>query len=162
ERGRYSRIGSTEERSADVRVVASSNRDLYAMVQAGTFREDLYFRLDHFSIRVPPLRERPEDIVVLAAEFLRAFATRYWRAAPRARPPRRPRPAGLAAAAHRLHVAGQRPRAQEPDRAVGPAHPRRRSRSHGAAPDAAPGARASGSDQDPDRNRDGRGGERGH
>jgi DNA-binding NtrC family response regulator len=74
---RYMRVGGKKERPANVRVVAASTRDLEAMVKAGQFREDLYYRLNIFSIRLPPLRERAEDIPVLAAEFLREFAERY-------------------------------------------------------------------------------------
>ncbi len=74
---RYSRVGGRKERTANVRVVAASNRDLEAMVHGGQFREDLYYRLNILTIRLPPLRERGEDIPVLAAELLREFATKY-------------------------------------------------------------------------------------
>jgi len=63
-------IGSTEARSIDVRVIAASNRDLLDEVKQGRFREDLYYRLSVFPILVPPLRERPSDIVPLAEYFL--------------------------------------------------------------------------------------------
>jgi len=63
-------VGSDRVHHVDVRVLASTHRDLPAMVKEGTFREDLYFRLDVLSVRVPPLRERPEDIPALAAHFL--------------------------------------------------------------------------------------------
>ncbi len=64
------RIGSTTMRKVDVRVVAASNRDLMSLVAAGNFREDLFYRLNEYSIVVPPLRERREDLVFLAQRFL--------------------------------------------------------------------------------------------
>ncbi len=63
-------VGSDRVHHVDVRVLASTHRDLPAMIKEGTFREDLYFRLNVLSVRVPPLRERPEDIPALAAHFL--------------------------------------------------------------------------------------------
>ncbi len=63
-------VGSDRVHHVDVRVIASTHRDLPAMVKEGKFREDLYFRLDVLSVVVPPLRERPEDIPALAAHFL--------------------------------------------------------------------------------------------
>jgi len=65
------RIGDSRERSVDVRLVAATHRDLEAMVRAGTFREDLWYRLNVAVIRVPPLRERKEDLELLASHFLR-------------------------------------------------------------------------------------------
>ncbi|MGZ6099221.1 MAG: sigma-54-dependent transcriptional regulator [Myxococcaceae bacterium] len=66
----YVPLGSTQERTASVRVIAATNRDLKGAVTAGTFREDLYYRLNVFSIVVPPLRERADDILPLAGQFL--------------------------------------------------------------------------------------------
>ncbi len=70
----YRRVGGTVDLIMDVRVIASTNRDLAAMVEEGTFREDLYYRLNVLSIQVPPLRERPEDIPAIATHFLALFA----------------------------------------------------------------------------------------
>jgi len=63
------RVGEDAPTKVDVRLIVATNRDLYAMVKAGTFREDLLYRLDVIKIRIPPLRERPEDIPVLADHF---------------------------------------------------------------------------------------------
>jgi DNA-binding NtrC family response regulator len=73
----FTRVGGKKEQPAHVRVVAASNRDLGELVKAGQFREDLYYRLNIFCIRLPPLRERSEDIPVLAGELLREFAAKY-------------------------------------------------------------------------------------
>jgi len=66
----FQRLGGTRVLKADVRVVAATNRDLRAAVLDRSFREDLYYRLQVFEIRLPPLRDRPEDILPLAEEFL--------------------------------------------------------------------------------------------
>lgn len=70
-------LGSTRSIPIDVQIVAATNRNLKEMVRAGSFREDLYYRLNVIPIHVPPLRERPEDIAVLALHFLRQFNQRY-------------------------------------------------------------------------------------
>ena len=68
--GTYQRVGEDRERSVDVRVIAATNRVLKEEVGKGRFREDLFFRLNVFPIRVPPLRERKDDIPLLAQHFL--------------------------------------------------------------------------------------------
>jgi transcriptional regulator with GAF, ATPase, and Fis domain len=68
-------IGANHEKKVDVRIVAATNRNLEKEVAEGRFREDLYYRLNVFPIRVPPLRERREDIPVLAEHFLKRYAT---------------------------------------------------------------------------------------
>ncbi len=73
---RFCRVGGEREITADVRVVAATNRDLKQMATEGLFREDLYYRLNVFDIALPPLRERKEDIPDLVAFFLQRFSTR--------------------------------------------------------------------------------------
>jgi DNA-binding NtrC family response regulator len=72
ETGRFERLGSNRERQVKVRVLSATNADIGAMIRAGTFREDLYYRLNVIELRLPPLAERPGDIVPLAEHFLGA------------------------------------------------------------------------------------------
>lgn len=73
---RFERVGESRTRVADVRVVAATNRDLESAVRDGHFREDLLYRLNVIEIEVPALRDRPEDVVALAQNFLAFFASR--------------------------------------------------------------------------------------
>ncbi|MFM2138886.1 MAG: hypothetical protein RJA57_1193, partial [Bacteroidota bacterium] len=77
ETGEYIRVGSSKVQKTNVRVIAATNRDLLQLVQAGKFREDLYYRLSTVPIRVPALHDRPEDIHLLFRKFASDFATRY-------------------------------------------------------------------------------------
>ena len=77
ETGEFERVGSSKTRKVDVRILSATNSDLGAEVAAGRFREDLLFRLNTIEIRLPPLRERREDMPLLAAHFLRQYAQRY-------------------------------------------------------------------------------------
>lgn len=69
----FEKVGASEPISVDVRIVAATNRNLEQMLADGTFRQDLYFRLNVLPLHVPPLRQRPEDIMVLAEHFLKRF-----------------------------------------------------------------------------------------
>ncbi len=70
ETGRFERLGSNKERQVSVRVISATNADLPAMIRAGSFREDLFYRLNVIELRLPPLAERPGDILPLAQHFL--------------------------------------------------------------------------------------------
>ena len=78
----YEALGSSSARRVDVRVVSSTNRDLVDMVSKGSFREDLFYRLNLIALRVPALRERPGDIPLLASHFLEGAARRFARTRP--------------------------------------------------------------------------------
>ena len=77
ESGEFIRVGSSKVQKTDVRVITATNRDLLNHVQQGKFREDLYYRLNTVPIRVPSLRDRKEDIIVLFRKFAVDFAERY-------------------------------------------------------------------------------------
>jgi formate hydrogenlyase transcriptional activator len=74
--GEFERLGSTRTKKVDVRLIAATNRDLDRMIEERQFRSDLYYRLNVFPIRVPPLRERPEDIPLLVRYFGQKYARR--------------------------------------------------------------------------------------
>jgi two-component system response regulator PilR (NtrC family) len=77
----FRRVGGTEDIEVDVRMMAATNKDLPHMIQQGTFRDDLFYRLNVISVELPPLRERWEDIPLLARNFLETFATQAGRPA---------------------------------------------------------------------------------
>lgn len=79
----FERIGDSVTRRANVRLIAATNQDLPAMVECKSFREDLFYRLNVITLRIPPLRERPEDIIPLAQSFVERYAQDYNRAAAR-------------------------------------------------------------------------------
>ena len=74
---RFKRVGGLRDVEVNVRIIAATNRDLEAEVEKGTFREDLFYRLNVMQIRIPPLRERPEDIPVLARFYLEHFNRKF-------------------------------------------------------------------------------------
>ena len=74
EAGEYIKIGDTKPTKVNVRVISATNRDLKKEIEQGNFREDLYYRLSVFQIHLPPLRERKEDIELLAESFIQLFS----------------------------------------------------------------------------------------
>ena len=138
--GKISRVGGARTIATDVRIVAATNRDLPKMIAAGTFREDLYFRLAVVPIRVPTLAERPEDVPALALHFARKLARR------RGRRPATFTPEG-ARGAEEAPLARERPRAPERRGAGPPPHRRGRHRARGppgGRPSPPPGGRRAG------------------
>lgn len=77
EQQRLSRLGSTREKKIDVRLISATNTDLYQAVQAGTFRQDLLYRINTIEIHIPPLRERGNDGMLLANHFLKVYTQKY-------------------------------------------------------------------------------------
>jgi formate hydrogenlyase transcriptional activator len=80
--GEFEQVGSSFTRRVNVRIIAATHRDLKKEVAAGKFREDLYYRLHVFPLYLPPLRERGNDILLLAEAFLAKYAARYGRPQP--------------------------------------------------------------------------------
>ena len=86
EDGCVTAVGASKPRRVDVRILSATNANLQARITAGTFRQDLYFRLARYTVSTPPLRERPEDVPVLATHFVRLFAAEMGFKAPAIRP----------------------------------------------------------------------------
>ena len=77
EESTFERVGGTRKIHVDIRVIAATNQDLEALIARGAFRSDLFYRINTISVRLPPLRERPEDIPALAEHFLTKYAMKY-------------------------------------------------------------------------------------
>jgi DNA-binding NtrC family response regulator len=86
EQGRYRRVGGTKDKHVRARIIAASNQDLEQRAADGRFRRDLLYRLNTFTVRIPPLRERKGDVALIAAASLSGFARRYGRETPRLSP----------------------------------------------------------------------------
>ena len=86
EGGEVIRIGANDPIKVDVRIIAATNKDLQKEVEAGRFRQDLYFRLKVGTVKLPPLREHIEDVPLLVAHFLKEFAKRYGKPVPKVAP----------------------------------------------------------------------------
>ncbi len=84
----FERLGGTKTLKVDVRVLAATNQDLRAALEQGTFRQDLYYRLNVVPISIPPLRERKEEIPYLVDYFIARFARESGKTLPGSRPPR--------------------------------------------------------------------------
>ena len=110
EERRFERVGGTQEIEVNVRILTATNKDLRAAVADKTFREDLYFRIAAVPITVPPLRERGDDVLLLAEYFLERFRREF-------RKPLLEADRGRARAAQELPVAGKRARIAEHHRA---------------------------------------------
>jgi formate hydrogenlyase transcriptional activator len=78
--GEFERVGDAKTKKVDVRIIAATNRNLEEEIEKGNFREDLYYRLNVFPLMIPPLRERIEDIPLLAGHFLRKYAAAFGKA----------------------------------------------------------------------------------
>ena len=109
---KYRPVGGTEESAADIRVIAATNRDLPKSVGEGKFREDLFYRLNVIPVQMPPLRERAEDIALIAEHFLAKYTREMSKTIDGFSPE-------ALAALRRLPMAGQRPRARKRRRARG-------------------------------------------
>jgi len=73
----FERVGGNKPIKVDIRIIAATNKDLSSMVKEGSFREDLYYRLNVFPIMIPPLRERGSDIIIIAEHFVSHFAKKF-------------------------------------------------------------------------------------
>ena len=129
ENGEYLRVGDSTVRKTNIRIVAATNKDMLQAVKDGKFREDLYYRLSTVQINVPPLRERGDDIVLLARLFLLPAQLHQPEPHRRGHPDRR-----RAAPAQGLSLARQRAPAQERHRAGGAVRERQLGRCCHAAP----------------------------